>query len=260
MTGTVSDERDGAVAVITLRRPESLNAFDLEMVRSLAGAVERARGDAAVRAVLLRAEGDHFCAGGDLAAMRAAADPSAYVRQLASAAGRALLALRSAPQPVVAALKGAVAGGGVGLALGADVRVAAEGTRFSLAFLRVGLTPDTGTTWMLPRLIGRARTMEMAFSHEPVRAAEAHAWGLVHRVVPAADLEAEALRTARELASLPPVAVREMKGLIDGAELDGLRAHLDADAEAVARAAATQDFREGLDAFFGKRAPRFEGR
>jgi 2-(1,2-epoxy-1,2-dihydrophenyl)acetyl-CoA isomerase len=256
----VQTEADGEVAVITLDRPAALNAFDLPMATALAHAMESAGADQAVRAVLLRAAGDHFCAGGDLAAMRAAEDRSDYVRKLAAQAGRGLLAARMAPKPVVAALKGAVAGGGVGLALGADVRIAEPSTRFSLAFLRVGLTPDTGTTWLLPRIVGRAHTMEMAFVREPIRSDEALRRGLVNRVVPAAELDARSREWARELARLPPVAVGELKALVDGAHDRDLRAHLEADTDAVARAAATADFAEGLESFFEKRPPRFEGR
>jgi 2-(1,2-epoxy-1,2-dihydrophenyl)acetyl-CoA isomerase len=256
----VSVERDGVVAVVTLRRPATLNAIDLPMAKELAAILEREGADNAVRAVLLQGEGDHFCAGGDLAAMRAAPDPAAYVNELAALAGRGLLAMRSIPKPVVAALQGAVAGAGVGLALGADVRMAAQSTRVSLAFLRVGLSPDTGTTWILPRLVGRGRTLEMAFSPEPVGADEALRLGLVNRVVKAEDLGAASLAWAHDLARLPPVAVHELKALVNLAEGGGLQAHLEAETAAVARAAATHDFQEGLKAFFEKRRPQFEGR
>lgn len=260
MESGVSTARDGDVAVITLCRPKLLNAFDLPAAVAVADAVEAAGSDGGVRAILLRAEGKHFCAGGDLAAMRASSDPGSYVRELAGAAARGLLAMRGAPKPVVAELKGAVAGGGVGLALGADVRIAEPDTRFSLAFLRVGLTPDTGTTWLLPRLVGGARTMELAFMPDPVRAEEAKRLGLINRIVPADELEAKAMAWARELAALPPLAVAELKALVDSAHTTPLAKHVEKDTQAVARTAASADFQEGLGAFFEKRPPRFQGK
>lgn len=260
MADGVSSGREGDVAVITLCRPRLLNAFDLPTAVAVADAVEAAGLDGAVRAILLRAEGNHFCAGGDLAAMREAPEPGTYVRELAAAAARGLLAMRGAPKPVVAELKGAVAGGGVGLALGADVRIAEPDTRFSLAFLRVGLAPDTGTTWLLPRLVGSARTMEMAFMPDPVRAEEAKRLGLVNRIAPADVLEARARAWARELAALPPIAVAELKSLVDSAPTTDLATHVARDTEAVARTAASEDFQEGLGAFFEKRPPKFQGK
>lgn len=257
---TVRLERDGAVAVLTMDKPLALNAFDQPMAEALAATAMQVASDASVRAVVLRGAGKHFCAGGDLGAISGARDPSAYVLKLARTANVVLERFRSMDKPVLAELKGAVAGGGVGIALAADVRVAADSTKLSLAFLKVGLTPDMGATWTLPRLVGRARAFELAAVHDPVLVMEAWRMGLVNRVVKASELERESLKWARELALLPPKAVAEVKWLLNAAESDSYAAHLDEDSAAIARMAATQDFQEGVKAFFEKRPPKFEGK
>lgn len=253
-------ERDGAVAILTMDKPATLNAFDQPMAEALAAKAVEVASDAAVRAVVLRGSGRHFCAGGDLAAIAGAHDPSAYVLKLARTANVVLERFRTMDKPVLAELKGAVAGGGVGIALAADLRIAADSTKLSLAFLKVGLTPDMGATWTLPRLVGRARAFELAAVHDPVPVMEAWRMGLLNRVVKAEELERETLNWARELAQLPPKAVAEVKALLNAAETDTYGAHLEQDSAAIARMAATQDFREGVSAFFEKRPPRFEGK
>jgi 2-(1,2-epoxy-1,2-dihydrophenyl)acetyl-CoA isomerase len=257
---TVSLARDGAVAIITVDKPATLNAFDLEMAEALAARAAEAASDPSARAILLRGGGKHFCAGGDLAAISGAKDPGGYVLKLARTANDALRALRAAEKPVLAELKGAVAGGGVGLALAADLRIAADSTKISLAFLKVGLVPDMGSTWSLPRLVGRGRTFELAAEHGPLPVLEAWRMGLVNRVVKADEIDRAGVAWAKELAQLPPKAVGELKRLLGAAEADSFEAHILADSEAIARMAGTQDFLEGARAFFEKRPASFEGR
>lgn len=251
--------RQGPVAVVTVSNPSALNAFDQPMAEAMVHRLKEAAADAAVRAVLLRGEGKHFCAGGDLVSIRAAADPSAYVLKLSRTANEALARMRSMDKPVLAELKGAVAGGGVGVALACDLRIASDTTQFSLAFLKVGLSPDVGSTWTLPRLVGRGRAFELAAAGDPLPVMEAFRWGLVNRVAKAAEVEAASMAWALELARLPPRAVAELKALFNSAEGASFTAHLDSDSAAIARMAGTRDFREGADAFFAKRPPKFEG-
>ena len=210
--------------------------------------------------MLVRGAGKHFCAGGDLHAIAGAKDPSAYVLKLARTANRVIESFRTMPKPVLAELKGAVAGGGVGVALAADLRIAADDAKISLAFLRVGLSPDMGSTWALPRLVGRGRAFDLATSRDTLPVAEAHRLGLVNRVVKPADLEPSSAAWAQELAQLPPLAVRELKGLLNAADSNRLAAHLEADSAAISRTAGSQDFREGARAFFEKRPPKFAGK
>lgn len=260
MSKPVGVSRDGAVGVITIDRAATLNAFDLPMAQDLAAAATEIGEDDGVRCAVLRGEGKHFCAGGDLEAISKAGDPPAYVAKLARTANLALEQFRSMRKPVLAELKGAVAGGGVGVALSADLRIASGTTRISLAFLKVGLTPDMGATWALPRTVGRGRAFEMAAVHEPVAATQALAWGLVNRVVPHADLESSTMEWARELAELPPLAVGQLKALFSAGESQGFSAHIEQDSAAISRTAGTEDFREGVKAFFEKRPAKFRGR
>ncbi len=260
MPGEVVLSRDGPVAVITLNNPAALNAFDLPMAKTVADLVERAAADASVKALLLRGSGKHFCAGGDLAAISAAPDPSSYVLELARTANRALEALRTMPKPVLAELKGAVAGGGVGVSLAADLRIASDSSKLSLAFLRVGLSPDMGATWALPRLVGRGRAFEMATSQEALPIMEAWRLGLVNRVVKDADLERQSVKWAHELAALPPKAVAEVKALLNAAPGNTFADHIDQDSAAISRMAGSADFKEGAKAFFEKRPPKFTGK
>lgn len=260
MGGTVGLSHTGSVAVVTISNPARLNAFDQPMAEAMASRLHEAATDGAVRAVLLRGAGDHFCAGGDLAAIRGAADPSEYVLKLAGTANAALRRMREVEKPVLAELKGAVAGGGVGLALAADLRIASDTTKISLAFARVGLSPDMGSTWTLPRMVGRGRAFELALAADPLPVMEAWRWGLVNRVVKAADLEAASLAWALELGRMAPRAVAEVKALFNSGEGASFLDHLEADSAAIARMAGTADFREGADSFLGKRPPEFKGR
>ncbi len=252
--------RSGPVAVVTISNPARLNAFDQGMAEAMASRLDEAAADSAVRAVLLRGEGKHFCAGGDLSAIRAAPDPSAYVLKLARTANAALARIREMEKPVLAELKGAVAGGGVGLALSADLRIAADSTQFSLAFLEVGLPPDMGLTWTLPRIVGRGRAFELAVATDPLPVMEAWRLGLVNRVAKAGELEASSTAWAQELARRAPRAVAALKALFNSGEDASFFDHLDSDSAAIARMAGTADFQEGADAFLAKRPPKFQGR
>lgn len=260
MTETVLyGARDG-VASITLNRPEVLNALDADMIRRLKDAAEHAAGDPSVRVILLRGAGRAFLAGGNVATFHA--NLTRLPQMVATLAGelhRAVLALRRAPKPVVASVHGAVAGAGVSLTAAADFVIAAADTVFTLAYSRIGASPDGGATWFLPRLAGYQKTLELMLLSEPVDAAVMRELGVVNRVVAAAELEQETSRIIERLAAGPTLAYAETKMLVNEAFGHSLGAHLDEEAQAFARCAATRDFAEGVTAFVEKRAPVFKG-
>jgi 2-(1,2-epoxy-1,2-dihydrophenyl)acetyl-CoA isomerase len=182
------------------------------------------------------------------------------VPEMAGALHAAIRALRDADKPVIASVHGAVAGAGMSLLAAADLAIAADGTKFSMAYSAIGTSPDGGSTWFLPRLVGARRAMELLVLSEPFDAATALSFGLINRVVSAAELEAATAQLARRLAAGPARAYAETKALVNRTFETPLAAQLDAEAAAFARCAATQDFTEGVTAFVEKRKAKFEGR
>ncbi len=251
-------DRDGDVVHLHLNRPEALNALDVPLARALAQAARELCADPQVRAVVLSGVGRAFCAGGDLAQMQA--DPVPVARELIEALHEAIVHLNALRSPVLASVHGVVAGAGVSLLLVCDLAIAAEGTRFNLAYVNVGASCDGGSSWSLPRVVGLRKAFEIALLGETLDAAEALRLGLVNRVVPVAELEAQTRRLAQQLASGPTRALGEMKQLLRGSQQASLREQLDAEAAAFLRCAATQDFNDALSAFIGKRPARFAGR
>ncbi len=248
------------VASITFNRPQVLNALDSGMMVRLRETCEQVARDTTVRVILLRGAGPAFMAGGDVAMFHANLPQlPQIVVELAGQLHRAVLALRGAPKPVVASVHGAIAGAGVSLAVAADLVIAAEDARFALAYSRIGTSPDGGATWFLPRLVGYQKALELMLLSEPVDATAMQALGVVNRVVPAAALEQETQRVVERLATGPTRAYAETKRLANEAFGKSLAAHLDEEAQAFARCAATRDFAEGVTAFVEKRAPRFRG-
>lgn len=261
MTGGVLYAVSDGVAAITFNRPQVMNALDAVTIRGFRAACERAETDDAARVVVLRGAGPAFVAGGDVATFRQnLAGMATLVPELAGELHRGVLALRRAPKPVLAAVHGAVAGAGVSIMLACDLVLAAVGTQFSLAYSRIGVSPDGGTTWFLPRLVGYQRAMELMLLADNVDAVAMQTLGVVNRVIAAEQLAAETEKLARRLAAGPAHAYAETKALVNRALHDGLAAHLDAEALAFARCAATPDFAEGVTAFVEKRKPEFKGR
>lgn len=247
------------VATITLARPEALNALDRALKVGLLSALRRAGDDQDVRAVVLTGAGRSFCAGQDL---RERLDPAASPldEEVRERYNPLIRAIRALPQPTVAAVNGAAAGAGVGLALACDLRIAADDARFVLAFGRLGLVPDSGTSWLLPRVVGAGRAAELLLVGEPLDAAAAERIGLVSRVVPAARLLDEAQALAARLAGGSPIAMALTKRLLaDGADTT-LDAALEAEADAQGRAGRSAGHAEGLAAFVEKRPPSFPDR
>lgn len=251
------------VGIAVLNRPDVLNAFDDDLGFQLLDVVEKVAADASVRCFVITGSGRAFCSGEDLGALA-----GTYERGESPPLGRTLTdrynplirALRSMPKPVIAAINGVAAGAGVSLALACDHRIAVENAKLVLAFIKVGLVPDSGAVWFLTKMIGEARTMDLATSGRPVGAAEALELGILHEVVPSDDFENRWRAAAAELASGPTRAFALTKSLVYGASERPLSDQLDLEVEAQSEAGRTADHLEGVQAFLGKRAARFEGR
>ena len=259
MTDGLRVEVDGPVATVTLDRPEALNALTVPLKEALLAALEALGADRTVRALVLTGAGRAFCAGQDLAE-RAGPDAAPLDVEIRERYNPIVRAMRAIDQPIVAAVNGVAAGAGASLAFAADIRIASTEARFVLAFGRIGLVPDSGATWSLPRLVGPAWAAELALVGDPVDAETAARVGLVSRVVAPDALPAEARRIATTLAAGAPLAVAATKHALDAAWSRTLDEALDAEAELQGNLGRSADHAEGLAAFRDKRPPSFEGR
>ncbi|HEY7131597.1 MAG TPA: enoyl-CoA hydratase-related protein [Candidatus Limnocylindrales bacterium] len=248
----------GGVAVVTLNRPDALNALTVPLKEALLATFDELAGNDAVRAVVLTGAGRAFCAGQDL---RERLEPDALPLEdeIRARYNPLLLAMRRLPKPIVGAINGVAAGAGASLALACDIRIAATGASFLLAFGRVGLIPDTGATWLLPRLIGAAKAAELALTTDPLTAEDAERLGLVATVVPPEILLDEARALATRLAAAAPVALALTKEALELSWESTLEEQLQTEAELQGRAGETADHAEGIAAFLERRPPRFTG-
>jgi len=256
------EKREGALLTLTLNRPDRLNALNPALGTALADAVKRAAADDSVRCVILTGAGRGFCAGGDIAVLREVRlgqSPEALGRLLQSGIDL-VLAIHDMPKPVVAAVNGIAAGGGANVALACDIRIGSELAAFAQSFAKIGLFPDFGGTWTLPRLAGTSRALELLMTGETVHAEEARRIGLLNRVAPHDTLMDEARATAEHLLAAPPMAVRGIKQALYGADRAALERALQFEAEMQRRCFAAADSAEGLNAFVEKRKPQFKGR
>jgi 2-(1,2-epoxy-1,2-dihydrophenyl)acetyl-CoA isomerase len=247
-----------AIATITLDRPEALNALTVPLKTELLAAFRAVARDRGVRAVVLTGAGRAFCAGQDLRE-RLAPDASPLAVEVRERFNPIIAAMRGLDQPIVGAINGVAAGAGASLAFACDIRIAAENASFVLAFGRIGLVPDSGATWLLPRLVGPAKAAELALLGESLSAADAERFGLVVRVVPPDALADEARAVATRLAALAPVASALTKRALGRAWDVTLAEALEDEAYRQGVAGATADHAEGLAAFLEKRPPRFTG-
>ena len=247
------------VATLTLNRPEARNALDMTMRRDLEAALVRLAGDPGVRVLVVRGAGEHFCAGGDVKLMRDNPMTAAEGQSRVEAINRAIVALARFRAPTIAMVDGAAAGAGCNLALACDLVVASDRARFGEVFARIGLIPDAGGTYFLPRRVGLARAKELVFTADIIDAREAERIGLINRVVPAMDLEREAFKLARRIADGPPRVMAAAKELLDRAPGLDLESALHWEALTQGAMIASDDHREGIRAFFEKRPPRFNG-
>ena len=255
-------EADQGVATITLNRPDVLNSFNMSMAAELQHALQAAAEDDGIRAVLLTGAGRAFCAGQDLAeAAPADGSPAPAIADIVRRTyNPTVRAIRGLEKPVVCAVNGVAAGAGANLALACDVVLAADTASFVQAFSKIGLIPDTGGTFFLPRLVGLARATALAFLGDKLPAADAQAMGMIYRVVEAARLLEEARALARRLATQPTRGFGLTKRAFNQSLANDLDAQLEVEAELQAEAAATADFAEGVRAFLEKRQPSFAGR
>ncbi|MCL6599913.1 MAG: enoyl-CoA hydratase/isomerase family protein [Alicyclobacillus macrosporangiidus] len=259
MYETIRFEERGSVGVIALNRPDRLNAITPQMLEELRDAFGRVQQRDEVRAVILTGEGRAFCAGQDLRLVEE--HPNADYRGLVESGYNPLVeAITSLEKPVVAVVNGVAAGAGASLALACDLRLASDRASFVQAFVHIGLVPDSGATWFLPRLVGLTKALELAMLGETVSAEEALRIGLVYRVVPHDELAAQAEQLAERLAALPTRAIGYTKRALYQAMHASLRDQLTLEAELQQLAGQTEDHREGVRAFLEKRKPVFHGR
>lgn len=256
----LSVDAGSGIAQLCFNRPDKLNAIDVPTAQAFCAAVRALRDDARVRCVVLRGEGRAFVAGGDVAAFAANFEAApALIDALLDALNPAIEILRRIDAPVIAAVQGSVAGAGLSLMAACDLVVAAEGTRFLIAYDRLGAPPDCGGTYFLPRRMGARRAAEMFFLSQTLDSAAALEAGLLNRVVPPAQLGDTVAELARQLAAGPTRAYGHYKRLsLHSAQRD-LQAQLQAEGEAFKDATRTQDFRSGVRAFLDKQTPHFEG-
>jgi 2-(1,2-epoxy-1,2-dihydrophenyl)acetyl-CoA isomerase len=258
--------RDGAVLTLTLNRPQALNSFTGDLHDALLAALKAAAADAEVRCVVLTGAGRGFCAGQDLSDPAIAPDltPGAAPKDIGAlieARYKPLaLLLHDFPVPVLAAVNGVAAGAGANIALNCDIVIAARSASFIQAFSKIGLVPDAGGTWLLPRLVGRAQAMALAMLGDKLSAEEAQRIGLIYRCVDDATLADEAQALALRLAAMPVRALTETRRAFAQADQLTLSAALTMEADVQRRMGNSADYREGVAAFFEKRAPRFKDR
>lgn len=255
-------EDQAGVRTIILNRPDVLNAFNADLSAALGTAVREAAEDTSVRCLVITGAGRAFCSGQDLGEYTDrldSNDPIELEQRLRDSYNPIMATIRMMEKPVIASVNGAAAGAGCSLALACDMRIAAESASFIQAFIHLGLVPDCGSTFMLPRLVGLSQAMELAVTGRKVQAPEALRLGLVGRVVPDDKLSAEVMKFAEKLAGMPTRAIGLTKRLINAAWATDLESQLELEAQLQTPATRTRDHREGLRAFFEKRPPHFKG-
>lgn len=262
MSDQILVTEENSIFTITINRPEKMNAFSGHMRRDFAEALEHAGSDVDVRVVVIKGAGRAFCAGGDINYMMELVerrDADEFERLLGSAR-RVLTTIRLMGKPVIASINGAAAGAGFNVALACDIRIASSDATFSQAFSKIGLHPDWGGTYFLPRIVSTNIACEMVFLGDSINAQRAYELGIINRVVAPEDLEEETRKLAQRLSATPPIAIAAAKRSIYMSDKETLEAMLQQELEAQMECFHSEDFKEGLRAFMEKRKPKFTGR
>ena len=258
---TITLKREAGVATITLNRPDAFNALSMMLGRELFSATLEVDDDPAVRCVVITGTGKAFCAGGDVKDfVEALPRIGAHIKELTTYLHGAISRLARSDKPVIMAVNGVAAGGGMSLALAGDLVVAAESARFTMAYSKIAATPDGSSSYFLPRLVGLRRAMELYFTNRVLSARDALEWGLITRVVADAELSAAVAGLAGELAQGPTKAFGAAKRLFHPSTWESLETQMELEAQAIAASGRTEDFRGGVTAFAEKRTPSFHGR
>ena len=259
---TIELEMRGAVCVLTLNRPDRLNALNVQVANDFKAAVSEALEHGA-RAIVITGAGRAFSAGGDLREMQEIAKKDgrveAFFDEPLRLLNEAIMLVRQTPVPFIAAVNGVASGGGCNLALACDLVIAAESARFNQAFIKIGLTPDCGGTFMLPRLVGWKRATELLFTGDLITAQAAAEMGMINSVSPDEELMTRAMVMAEKLAQAPTAAIGEIKMLLEASAANDMRAQLSLEHKTQIESGKTKDFVEGVTAFLEKRPPRFVG-
>lgn len=263
MTGSILAEDKSGYTILTLNRPEKLNTFNESMHSELREALDRVEANDQCRALLITGAGRGFCAGQDLGD-RVQADPGSPPPDLGSTLERfynpLIRRLRALPLPVVCAVNGVAAGAGANIALACDIVLAARSAKFIQAFAKLGLIPDAGGTYALPRLVGPARARGLAMLAEPLSAERAEEWGMIWKAVDDDKLMEEADSLAAHLATQPTFGLAQTKNILDASLSNSLDEQLDLERDFQRRAGTSRDYAEGVSAFMNKRAPQFTGK
>jgi 2-(1,2-epoxy-1,2-dihydrophenyl)acetyl-CoA isomerase len=257
---TLEFEIQNGVGYLTLNRPKAANAINLQMGRDLMEAALYCDENPAVRAILIRATGKMFCSGGDLGSFSEAhEDLPRQLKELTTYLHAAISRFARGNAPVIAAVGGAAAGAGFSLVTAADLVVASQAARFTLAYTQIGLSPDGSSTYFLPRIVGKRRALELMLTNRVLSADEALDWGLVNQVVPDEELEAISTKLAQRLAAGPTLAFGRTKRLLAACDPDGLETQMELEARAIADSARSQDAKAGIAAFLSKERASFQG-
>lgn len=258
---TISLQIEAGAAFLTLNRPDRLNSFTVEMHEEMQSALTKIEGDQNVRALLLTGSGRGFCAGQDLndRAVAPGSEPADLGYSCETYWNPMVRRLSEMPIPVICAVNGVAAGAGANLALACDIVIAAQSAKFIQSFANIGLIPDSGGSWILPRLIGQARAMAITLTGEPVSAKKAESWGMIYRVVENEALLEEATALTKRLASGPTKGLSETKKRIRLSPLNTLQEELDLERDAMRMLGNSKDYAEGVSAFLEKRKPVFSG-
>lgn len=259
---TLQVDYRGAICLVTLNRPEKLNALTVDVAHEFQSAVREAV-EKRSRAIVLTGAGRAFCAGGDLREMQNIASREgrleAFFDEPLRILNEVILLIRQTPLPFIAAVNGVASGGGCNLALACDIVIAAESAQFNQAFIKIGLSPDCGGTFVLPRLVGWKRAAELMFTGDMVTAQNALEMGMINAVTPDAELISRALAMAERLAAAPTAAIAQIKKLLEASALNDYGGQLELERKAQIESGQTKDFLEGVTAFLEKRPPRFLG-